>query len=187
MTRIGYIVGSLSSTSINRQVAKALVGLAPADVELVELDFRALPLYTPDYDADYPAEATAWKDAIESVDGIIILTPEYSRSLPGSLKNALDWAARPWGTNSFNGKPVAIAGASISSVGTAAAQQHLRAILGHFNALTMGQPEVFFQYNPAAFGPDGAVVDDAVKAILSGFLAAAIAHVETHAPVAVGA
>lgn len=187
MTRIGYIVGSLSSASINRQVANALVALAPADVELVELDFRALPLYTPDYDADYPVEAREWKSAIESVDGVIILTPEYSRSLPGALKNALDWAARPWGTNSFSGKPVAIGGASISSVGTAAAQQHLRAILGHFDAVTMGQPEMFFQYRADAFDADGTVTDEAVKGVLAGFVNAAAAHVAKNAPVAVGA
>lgn len=185
MPRIGIIVGSTSSTSINRNVANALVALAPADVELVELDYRDLPVYSTDYDADYPAVAQEWKAAIEGVDGVIILTPEYSRSIPGALKNALDWAARPWGTNSFNGKPVAIAGASIGAIGTAAAQQHLRAILGHLNAPTLGQPEVFLHYTPAAFDAQGALVDESVKAILEGFLTAAIAHVEKHAAVAV--
>ncbi len=183
MTRIGYIVGSLSSTSINRQLGRALATLAPEGVELVELDFSALPLYTPDYDADYPVAAREWKAAIEGVDGVIILTPEYSRSLPGVLKNALDWAARPWGTNSFNGKPVAIAGSSVGAIGTAVAQQHLRAILGHFNAPTLGQPEVFLTHSNV-FAADGSLLDSA-KPTLEGFLAAAIAHVEKHAPVAV--
>lgn len=187
MTRIGLIVGSLSSTSINRNVARALTALAPADVELVELDYSDLPVYTPDYDADYPAPARAWKEAIEHVDGIIIITPEYLRSIPGSLKNAIDWASRPWGTNSFNGKPVAIAGASIGSIGTAAAQQHLRAVLGHLNAPTLGQPEVFLHYTPAAFDSEGALIDESVQAILSGFLSAAVAHVETYARETVGA
>ncbi len=185
MTRIGFIVGSRSRASINRHVANALVALAPADVELVELDYSALPVYTPDFDADYPVEAREWKAAIEGVDGIVIVTPEYLRSIPGALKNAIDWASRPWGTNSFNGKPVAIAGASIGSIGTAAAQQHLRAILGHLNAPTLGQPEVFLHYTPAAFDAEGALVDENVKAILTGFLAAAVAHVEQYAPVAV--
>ena len=178
MPRIGYIVGSLSSKSINRQVANALVGLAPADVELVELNYGDLPVYTPDADAHYPVEAVDWKRAIESVDGVIIVTPEYLRSIPGALKNALDWASRPWGTNSFNGKPVAIAGASIGAIGTAAAQQHLRAILGHLNAPTLGQPEVFLRFDQASFGPNGEVQNVATKALLDGFLAATAAHVE---------
>ncbi|WP_062524989.1 NADPH-dependent FMN reductase [Demequina rhizosphaerae] len=183
MTRIGYIAGSLSSTSINRQLGRALAALAPEGVELVELDFSALPLYTPDHDANYPAAALEWKTAIEGVDGVIILTPEYSRSLPGVLKNALDWAARPWGTNSFNGKPVAIAGSSVGAIGTAVAQQHLRAILGHFNAPTLGQPEVFLTHSNV-FAADGSLLD-AAKPVLETFLAAAIAHVEKHAPVGV--
>ncbi|WP_062378909.1 NADPH-dependent FMN reductase [Demequina pelophila] len=185
MPRIGYIVGSLSSASINRNVAHALVALAPEGVELVELDYSDLPVYTPDHDADYPVAAREWKSAIEGVDGVIIITPEYLRSIPGALKNAIDWASRPWGTNSFNGKPVAIAGASIGAIGTAAAQQHLRAVLGHLNAPTLGQPEVFLHYTPSAFDAQGALIDEQVKAILEGFLAAAVAHVETHAPVAV--
>lgn len=178
MPRIGYIVGSLSSASINRKVSKALVALAPEGVELVELNYANLPLYTPDFDADYPAEGRAWKQAIEDVDGVIIITPEYLRSLPGGLKNALDWASRPWGTNSFNGKPVAIAGASVGAIGTAAAQQHLRSILGHLNAPTLGQPEVFLRFEPTSFGPNGEVLDEGTKAVLEGFLSAAVAHVE---------
>ncbi len=181
MPRIGYIVGSLSSTSINRQLAHALVGLAPAGVELVELNYSSLPVYSPDADSDYPTAAREWKTAIESVDGVIIVTPEYLRSIPGSLKNALDWASRPWGTNSFNGKPVAIAGASVGPIGTAPAQQHLRSILAHLNAPTLGQPEVFFRFDPTAFGPAGEVQDDATKAILEGFLMAAVAHIERNA------
>lgn len=181
MPRIGIIVGSRSSASINRNVARALQALAPAGAELVELDYSDLPVYSPDFDADYPTAAREWKAAIEGVDGIIIVTPEYLRSIPGALKNAIDWASRPWGTNSFNGKPVAIAGASIGSIGTAAAQQHLRAILGHLNAPTLGQPEVFLHYTPAAFDAEGALVDEGVKAILTGFVAAAVAHVEQYA------
>ena len=111
--RIGVIVGSLSSTSINRTVASNLAHLAPEGVELVDIDWSGLPLYRPDYDADFPAVAREFKDAIAAVDGVIIVTPEYSRSLPGALKNALDWTARPWGQASLSGKPVAIMGVSI--------------------------------------------------------------------------
>ncbi len=183
--RIGYIVGSLSSTSINRKVARALVALAPEDVELVELDYSQLPVYSPDADGDYPQAALDWKASIEGVDGIIIVTPEYLRSLPGALKNAIDWASRPWGTNSFNGKPVAIAGASVGAIGTAAAQQHLRAVLGHLNAPTLGQPEVFLQYRADAWDAEGALIDEQTAAVLRGFLTAAVAHVERYATVSV--
>ncbi len=178
MLRIGYIVGSLSSTSINRQVAQALTTIVPEGVELVELDYSALPQYSADHDADYPDEGKAWKKAIEDVDGVIIVTPEYLRSIPGALKNAIDWASRPWGSNSFDHKPVAIAGASVGSIGTAAAQQHLRSILGHLNAPTLGQPEVFLTFSPEDFGPDGHIVNDATRGILEAFLTAAQAHIE---------
>lgn len=182
MLRIGFVVGSLSSRSINRTVANALTALAPEGVELVELDYSQLPVYTPDADADYPAAARQWKADIEAVDGVIIVTAEYLRSIPGSLKNAIDWASRPWGTNSFNGKPVAIAGASVGNIGTAAAQQHLRAILGHLNAPTLGQPEVFLKFAPADFGADGEILNDATRTALERFANAAAAHIAHHQP-----
>ncbi|WP_062463845.1 NADPH-dependent FMN reductase [Demequina soli] len=186
MTRIGIIVGSIADASINRQVANVLPGLvADDDVEFTFLEFKDLPFYDYAHDADYPPVAREWKQAIEDVDGVIIVTPEYSRSIPGVLKNALDWAARPWGQGSFGGKPVAIMGASIGAAGTAAAQQHLRAILGHYDAPTMGQPETFFQYRADNFGADGTLQDEAAAAVLGGFVNAAVAHVKKHALVAV--
>ncbi len=187
MVRIGYIVGSLSSRSINRVVAHAITRLAPPGVEFVELEYSQLPVYTPDADSDYPAVARQWKADLASVDGVIIVTAEYLRSIPGALKNALDWSSRPWGTNSFDGKPVAIAGVSPGSIGTAAAQQHLRAILGHMNAPTLGQPEVFLRFNATDFGPDGRVANPATEKLLSRFAEAAVAHVRLHTPVTVDA
>ena len=93
---VGYFVGSLSSTSINREVAKALIRLAPDDLEFTEIPIRELPLYSPDYDADYPPEAVRLKEAIRRSQAILFVTPEYNRSIPGALKNAIDWASRPW-------------------------------------------------------------------------------------------
>ena len=177
MPRIGFIVGSTAEQSINRKVAKAVAALLPEGFEAEFLDFSELPMYNYELDADYPAVARAWKDAIEAVDGVIIVTPEYSRSIPGALKNALDWSARPWGQASFNGKPVAIMGASIGAGGTAMAQQHLRNILAHFNAPTMGQPETFFHYKADAFGADGTVQDDDAAAVLRGFAEAAASFI----------
>ncbi|WP_234988145.1 NADPH-dependent FMN reductase [Demequina sp. NBRC 110056] len=184
MPRIGIIVGSVAQASINRKVASILPSLAN-DTEFVTIDIAQLPLYDYSLDGNWPEVATDFKNAVESVDGIIIVTPEYSRSIPGALKNALDWASRPWGQNSFNGKPVAVMGASISPVGTAMAQQHLRNILAHFNAPTLGQPETFFHFRADSFGSDGSLQDEAQVAQLTGFLEAAIAHIEHNAPVSV--
>jgi len=173
MTRtIGYIVGSISSTSINRTLGLALEKLAPEDVELVEIPIKDLPFYSPDYDADFPQVARDFKQAIDEADGVILITPEYSRSIPGVLKNALDWAARPYGQGSFNGKPTAVIGGSGGNVATAAAQQHLRAILTHFNAITLGQPEGFVQMTPGLITETGEVTNEGTAGFLRGFLEA---------------
>ncbi|WP_238787181.1 NADPH-dependent FMN reductase [Vibrio fluvialis] len=95
--KIGYFVGSLSSTSINRKLAHALAKLAPPELELVEIPIKDLPLYSQDYDADFPEVAKAFKQAIADCDGLLFVTPEFNRSIPGGLKNAIDWASRPWG------------------------------------------------------------------------------------------
>ena len=179
MLRIGVIVGSLSSTSINRKVANTLPSVAPEGVEFVFLDYSALPFYSQDAEANFPAEARAWKDSIAAVDGVIIVTPEYSRSLPGALKNALDWAARPYSQGSFNGKPVAIMGVSGGPFGTVAAQQHLRSILGHYNAPTLGQPETFLRFNAEDFVGDQ-VIGESTRTSLEHFVAATVKHVALH-------
>jgi len=181
--RIGVIVGSIAKESINKKLASTFPALAPEGTEFTFIDIAGLPMYSYDYDGNFPEVARDFKAAIDSVDGVIIVTPEYSRSLPGVLKNALDWSARPYGQFSFFGKPVAIIGASQGNVGTAAAQQHLRAILGHYNAITMGQPEAFFVYRPADFGANGEVLNESTAALLEGYLAAVTAHVGRFAPV----
>ena len=108
--KIGYFVGSLSSKSINRILSKALIRLAAADLEFTEIPISNLPLYSPDYDDNYPPEATALKEAIAASDAVLFVTPEYNRSIPGALKNAIDWASRPWGQNSFDHIPAAVIG-----------------------------------------------------------------------------
>ena len=109
---VGYIIGSLSTESINRTLSKALIRLAPENLTLVEIPIRDLPVYNRDFDADYPPAGRALKDAIASVDAVLFVTPEYNRGIPGSLKNAIDWASRPYGTNSLTRKPSAVIGAS---------------------------------------------------------------------------
>lgn len=167
---IGYIVGSISSTSINRRLAKAMAEIAPQGVRLVEIPIVDLPFYSPDLDGDFPQVARDFKQAIADVDGVLLVTPEYSRSIPGVLKNALDWAARPYGQGAFNGKPTAVIGTSGGPIATAAAQQHLKAILSHFNAPTLGQPEGYVQSTPGLFGEHGEITSDTTAAFLVSYL-----------------
>ncbi|MBO3088254.1 NADPH-dependent FMN reductase [Cellulomonas dongxiuzhuiae] len=185
-TTIGYIVGSISSTSINRRLAKAFEHLAPADVVLTEIPIGDLPHYSPDLDADFPQAAKEFKTAIEQADGVLIVTPEYSRSIPGVLKNALDWAVRPYGEGVFNGKPTAVTGTSPGGTGAALAQQHLKTILSHLNAPTLGQPEGFIQSTPDLFTEDGEVTDPQTAAFLRGYLDAFVALVERYRVPAAG-
>ena len=122
--KVGYFVGSLASASINRLLAKALVQVAPSELQMTEIPFKDLPLYSYDYDTNYPPVATAFKDAIAAVDAVLFVTPEYNRSIPGALKNAIDWASRPYGKNAFTRKPSAVIGTSPGKIGTAVGQQH---------------------------------------------------------------
>lgn len=176
--QVGYFVGSLSSTLINRILSRALLRLAPTGLSFSEISIGNLPLYSPDYDSDYPAEATALKGAITRSDAVLFVTPEYNRSIPGALKNAIDWASRPWGQNSFHHIPAAVIGASIGTIGTAVAQQSLRAVLSFCNARQMTSPEAYVHYTPEVFLEDGEVTDEATAAFLGGFMTEFRDHVE---------
>ena len=175
--KVGYFVGSLSSTSINRVLSKALIRLAPDDLEFSEIPIDNLPLYSPDFDVNYPPEALALKAAIATSDAILFVTPEYNRSIPGGLKNAIDWASRPWGQNSFDHIPAAVTGASIGQIGTAVAQQSLRGVLSFCNARQMTAPEAYIQFTPEVFTEDGRVTDEETSAFLSGFMSEFRDHV----------
>jgi len=168
--RVGTIVGSLSSTSINRKLALALQRLAPDALEFEEIPFRDLALYSPDFDADYPPEARAWKEAIKSKDAILFVTPEYNRSIPGALKNAIDWASRPYGTNAFARKPSAVIGTSPGAIGTAVAQQHLRSLLGYCNSPQMNSPEAYVQFKPDMIDDQGRVSIPDTEAFLRKYM-----------------
>ena len=163
--KVGYFVGSLSSTSINRELSKALIRLAPEDLEFTEIPIGNLPLYSQDYDADYPPEAMALKEAIRRSEAVLFVTPEYNRSIPGALKNAIDWASRPWGQNAFDHIPAAVIGASIGQIGTAVAQQSLRAVLSFCNARQMTAPEAYIKYTPEVFPGDGEVTDESTTGL----------------------
>jgi len=175
--KVGYFVGSLSSTSINRELSRALIRLAPEDLEFAEIPIGNLPLYSPDFDANYPPEAVALKNAIHQSQAILFVTPEYNRSIPGALKNAIDWASRPWGQNAFDHIPAAVIGASIGQIGTALSQQSLRAVLSFCNARQMTAPEAYIQYSPEVFPGDGEVANESTKTFLASYMAEFRDHV----------
>jgi chromate reductase len=176
--KVGYFVGSLSSTSINRVLSEALINVAPDDLEFVEIPIGDLPLYSPDHDADYPDEARALKDAIAASDAILFVTPEYNRSIPGALKNAIDWASRPWGQNSFDHMPTAVIGASIGVIGTAVAQQSLRAVLAFCNARQMTAPEAYIHYTKEVFPGDGSIAKPDTEDFLRAYMAEFREHIQ---------
>jgi chromate reductase len=167
---LGYFVGSLAKNSINRKLAHALVNLAPAELQMREIAFADLPLYSYDYDADYPPVARKFKEAIAAVDAVLFVTPEYNRSIPGALKNAIDWASRPKGQNSFSRKPSAIIGTSPGKIGTAVGQQHLRSILSFCNSPQMTAIEAYIQFEPGLITADGEVTNPATREFLRNFM-----------------
>ncbi len=158
--KVGFLVGSLARGSINRLLAAALARVAPPELALHEIPIRDLPLYSYDYDSDYPSVAKMFKQAIADVDAVLFVTPEYNRSIPGALKNAIDWASRPYGQNAFARKPSAVIGTSPGSIGTAIAQQHLRSVLSFCNSPQMNAPEAYIQFKPGLITGDGTVTDD---------------------------
>ncbi|RUM95638.1 NAD(P)H-dependent oxidoreductase [Pseudaminobacter arsenicus] len=175
---VGYFVGSLAKGSINRKLAKALVRLAPTELQMREIGFGDLPLYSYDYDDDYPEVAREFKDAIAAVDAVLFVTPEYNRSIPGGLKNAIDWASRPWGQNSFTKKPSGIIGTSPGAIGTAVGQQHLKSILSFCNSPMMNAIEAYIQFAPDLITDDGAVRFKSTEEFLRTYMSEFSAFIE---------
>jgi chromate reductase len=169
--KVGYLIGSLAKGSINRKLAKALVRLAPPELEMTEVPFKDLPLYSVDYDADFPPPARDFKAALAAVEAVLFVTPEYNRSIPGGLKNAIDWASRPYGKNSFARKPSAVIGTSPGMIGTALAQQSLRGVLSFCNSPQMTAIEAYIQFKPGLITDDGEVTDDTTAEFLRTWIA----------------
>jgi chromate reductase len=183
--KVGYFVGSLAKASINRKLARALVRLAPPQLALSEIGFGDLPLYSYDYDSHYPPVARAFKEKIAAVDAVLFVTPEYNRSIPGALKNAIDWASRPYGQNAFTRKPSAMIGTSPGKIGTAVAQQHLRSILCFCNSPLMNSIEAYVQFEPGLITDEGGVTNEGTETFLRNFMtefAGFIARVYTALP-----
>jgi chromate reductase len=170
--QVGIIIGSLAKASINRKLANALVKLAPPELVPTEIPIRDLPLYTYDYDADFPAPGKAYKKALAEAGALLFVTPEYNRGIPGALKNAIDWGSRPKGSNSFARKPSAVIGCSEGKLSTALAQRELHSYLGAVASPQMVSPEAYIQYRPGLIDEEDNVTDEKTKAFLQKFLAA---------------
>jgi chromate reductase len=168
MTRysIAVVVGSLRQDSINRKLARAVEQLAPPELSFKYLEIGDLPLYNQDNDPNPPAAVQRLKSEIASAQGLIFVTPEYNRSIPGVLKNALDNASRPYGQNAWAGKPAGIVGASIGNIGSAVAQQHLRTVLAYLDVPTLGQPEVYLTVQEGFFDGSGQVANEGTRKFL---------------------
>jgi chromate reductase, NAD(P)H dehydrogenase (quinone) len=170
MTTIAVLIGSLREESYNKRLAKTLESLAPEGTTFAYVNID-MPLYNQDLEADFPASAQAAKDVIESADGVLIVTPEYNRGVPGVLKNAIDWVSRPWGMNSFAGKPTGVVGISPTPVGTAMAQASLRPVLAFLDAKQLGQPEIYVaNVTDDMFDEDGVLTDERWRKNLKAYM-----------------
>jgi chromate reductase len=155
--QITVLVGSLRRDSFNRKLADALPKLAPSNFTFKQAQISDLPLYNQDDDGQQAPSVLRLKSEIKMANGLLFVTPEYNRSLPGVLKNAIDHASRPYGQSAWAGKPAGVLGVSVGAIGTALAQQHLRNVLAYLDVPTMGQPEAFIHAKDDLFGPDGSI------------------------------
>ena len=180
--KIAVVVGSLRAESINRKLAQALTRLPAASGHAFTFaDIGALPLYNQDDDGDQPAPTGALKALVSGSDGVLFVTPEYNRSIPGVLKNALDHGSRPYGQSCWAGKPAAMIGTSQGKPATAMAQQHLRNVLAYLDMPLLNQPEAFLQWTDGLLGPDGSIAEGSQQ-FLDGWMQAFLKLVEVHAP-----
>ena len=177
---IAVIVGSLRRDSHNRKLASALVKLAPSEFEFRQLKIDDLPLYNQDDDANQADPVKRLKSEIGESDGLLFVTAEYNRSIPGVLKNAIDHASRPYGKSAWQGKPAGVIGVSIGAIGTAVAQQHLRNVLAYLDVPTMGQPEAFIQAKEGLFDAAGDIGPDSKK-FLQQWMDRYVAWIRQHA------
>lgn len=179
--KIAVLVGSLRKGSFNKQLARALQKLAGDKLAFDYVNIGDLPLYNQDNEQAYPPAAKKMKEQIRNADGVLFVTPEYNRSIPGVLKNAIDIASRPYGHSAFAGKPGAVIGTSMSSAGTALAQQHLRNICAYLDMPMLQQPESFIQYKEGLFAADGSITVDSTREFLQGFVDKYVAWVSRFA------
>jgi chromate reductase len=177
--QIAVIVGSLRRDSFNRKLATAVARLGPADFTFKQLQIGDLPLYNQDDDANQAETVKRLKADIKAAQGLLFVTAEYNRSVPGVLKNAIDHASRPYGQNAWAGKPAGVLGASVGAIGTSMAQQHLRNILAYLDVPTLGQPEAFIHAKDGLFDEAGNIGEGSRK-FLQGWMDQYVAWVKKH-------
>lgn len=178
MKTVAVLVGSLRRESINRKFAQSLAHIAEGRLEFRFVELGDVPMYNDDLVADLPAPVARLKSEIEGADAVLFVVPEYNRSFPAVLKNAIDWGTRPYGRNSFAAKPGGMVGATPGATGTAAGQNHLRGVLNVVDVVLMGQPEVYFTYKPELFDESGAVVDERTRKFLQAWVDRFVAWIE---------
>ena len=178
--QIAVVVGSLRRDSFNRKLASAMAKLGPSDFSFKQVQIGDLPLYNQDDDANQAEPVKRLKAEIAAAQGLLFVTAEYNRSVPGVLKNAIDHASRPYGQSAWAGKPAGVLGASVGAVGTAVAQQHLRNVLAYLDVPTLGQPEIFIQAKDGLFDEAGNIGADS-KEFLQSWMNKYVAWVKQHA------
>lgn len=179
--QIAVLVGSLRKESFNRRLADALAALAPRELSCKRLQIDDLPLYNQDDDDHQHAAVKRLKSEILASQGVIFVTPEYNRSVPGVLKNAIDHASRPYGHSAWAGKPAGVIGASIGAPGTSMAQQHLRNSLAYLDMPTLGQPEAFIHVTEGLFDAAGGIANAGTRQFLQGWMDRYVSWVKKHA------
>jgi chromate reductase, NAD(P)H dehydrogenase (quinone) len=178
--QIAVVVGSLRRDSFNRKLATAVTKLAPTEFSFKQMQIGDLPLYNQDDDTNQAEVVKRLKREITNANGLLFVTAEYNRSIPGVLKNAIDHASRPYGQNAWAGKPAGLLGVSVGAVGTAIAQQHLRGVLAYLDVPTLGQPEAFIQAKTDLFDEAGNIGADS-KQFLQDWMDKYVAWVKQHA------
>jgi len=182
MRNVAVLVGSLRKKSINKRFANILAGLGRGRLELQTVEIGQLPMYDDDLWAEPPERVLRFKATIAEADAVLFITPEYNRSIPAVLKNAIDWGSRPKGDNVWAGKPCAVVGASPGNIGAAVAQSHLRYVAGVVDMAVLGQPEVYFSFKPNLADEDDRIVDESTRRFLEGFIDRFARWIDLHDP-----
>lgn len=162
------LVGGISRGSLNKKFYNSIRELAPEGFEIDTFDIAKLPFFSQDLEMDPPDIVSEFKERIRESENVLFITPEYNRSFPGVLKNAIDWGSRPYGMNLWAKKPAAVIGASVGSIGTFGAQHHLRQVLAYLDMVVLGQPEFYFNAS-TAFNEEGKLVNEKTKELLTKF------------------
>jgi len=170
--KIAVFVGSLRKESFNRKMAKALIKVSPGSLKLEILEIGELPIYNQDFDDDPPAVYTQFREALKKFDGVLFVTPEYNRSVPAVLKNAIDVGSRPYGQSAWNGKPGAVVSVSIGAIGGFGANHHLRQSLVFLNVPALQQPEAYIGNAADLFDERGDLINDSTREFITKFMLA---------------